>query len=493
MTNLDDQLATGQLRPRLKLLAESQLKSIHDAALHVLDKTGLSLHLPEAVNLLCDHGAKAEGKDRVRIPPAMVEEALRQVQGPVTLHNRQGEPRMYLEGLNSYYGPGPTIQFVYDVYTGERRATDREDIIRAALLCDYLPNIDFAMTMGMTGGVNPQSKGLNPAITDRHDFATMLKNTSKPLFFSCWTREGIEDVWEMAVAVKGSAELLEREPFMVLFTQPISPLLIGAHPLEQILFCAEKKIPFVFSGAPLMGSTAPNTISGSIAQSLAEVLGGLVIAQCKRPGAPFIMGTGYGPMDFRKGTSPYNGPEYYLSKLISKELCTFYNLPDWGYGGLTDAKSLDAQAAAEAALSLFHATLIGSNLVHDVGYMEMGMTACLELMVLSDELIGSFKNYLKGVKIDGESFALDIIDRIGPGGNFLAEEHTIKHLADIWHPELFDRSNYDQWAQAGKKPLESKLTEKVRWILENHSPEPLTPGVEQAINAIITRAEKKFQ
>jgi trimethylamine---corrinoid protein Co-methyltransferase len=489
---LDEQLAAGTLRPQLKLLNEEQIESIHEAALQILDNTGMLIHLPEAVELLRDNGAKIEGKDRVRIPPAMVEKALNDVPGPITLHDRNGNPKMFLEGQNSYYGPGPTIQYVYDIYTGERRATDQEDIERAARLCDYLPNIDFVMTMGMTGGVNPKTKGLNPAITDRHDFVSMLKNTIKPLFFSCWTKEGIEDIWKIAVAVKGSEAALEKEPFMVLFTQPISPLLIGEHPLQQMLFCAEKKIPFVFSSAPLMGATAPNTISGSIAQSLAEVLCGLVISQCKQPGSPFIMGFGYGPMDFRQGTSPYNGPEYYLSKIINKELCIHYNIPDWGVGGTTDSKMLDSQGASEATLSLFHSTLIGSNLIHDVGYMEMGMTASLELIVMSNELIGSFKKYLKGIQIDSESLALDMIDRIGPGGNYLAEKHTVKHLADIWHPDLFDKSNYDHWEKVGKKPLELKLTERVRWISENHHPEPLTPQVERLVNEIIIRAGGKL-
>jgi trimethylamine---corrinoid protein Co-methyltransferase len=488
--NLDEQLAAGALRPQLKLLNETQLKDIHEAALQILDQTGMTIHLPEAVELLREHGARVEGEDRVRIPPAMVEKALKDVPGPITLHDRNGNPKMFLEGQNSYYGPGPTIQYVYDIYTGERRATDQEDIERAARLCDYLPHIDFVMTMGMTGGVNPKAKGLNPKVTDRHDFVTMLKNTCKPLFFSCWTKEGIEDIWKIATTVKGSETALEKEPFMVLFTQPISPLLIGEHPLQQMLFCAEKKIPFIFGSAPLMGATAPNSIAGSVALSLAEVLGGLVIAQCKQPGSPFIMGAGYGPMDFRKGSSPYNGPEYYLSKIINKELSAYYNIPDWSYGGVTDSKMLDAQGASEASLSLFNSTLVGSNLIHDVGYMEMGMTACLESIVLGNELIGSFKHYLKGVQVDEESLALDMIDRIGPGGNYLAEKHTVKHLKDIWHPELFDRGNYDQWENAGKKPLEVKLSEKAQWIVENHIPEPLAPEIEKAIDEIIKQAER---
>jgi len=205
------------------------------------------------------------------------------------------------------------------------------------------------------------------------------------------------------------------------------------------------------------------------------------------------MGVGYGPMDFKKGTSPYNGPEYYLCKALNKEIASFYGLPDWNYGGLTDAKILDAQAASEAALSLFNATLTGSNLIHDLGYMEMGMTSCLELVVLSDEIIGSFATYFNGVTIDDDTLALDLIQKVGPGGNFLGEMHTVKNLKSIWQPTIFDRSNYDQFESKGKVTLDTKLTEKVKWILENHTPEPLDKGRVKIMDSIIARSQEIYK
>lgn len=481
------------VRPHMKVLTREQLERLHRSALTILEKTGLSLKLPEAVELLKNAGAKVEGEDRVFIPQSMVEDAIRQIPKAVNLFSRNGEHAMSLTGNNCYYGPGPTIQFTYDPFTGERRATDQEDIESMAKLCDYLPNVDYVMTMGLTGGADPRKKGLNPKVTDRMDFAAMITNTCKPVIFSAWSREGLEDIWDMAVRVKGSEAALEKEPFMILYTQPIAPLVIDTEPLRQLLFCAEKHLPFVFSSAPMMGATSPNTIAACMAQSVAEFMGGLVIAQVKRPGAPSIMGVGYGPMDFKLGTSPYNGPEYYMCKVLNKEIAAFYGLPDWSYGGLTDAKILDAQAASEAALSLFNATLAGSNLIHDLGYMEMGMTSCLELVVLSDEIIGSFSTYFQGVTIDDESLALDLINTVGPGGNFLGEMHTVKHLREIWQPKLFDRGNWDQFESKGKVKLETKLNEKVRWILENHEPESLAPDVQKAIDRIIAQARKTYQ
>jgi trimethylamine--corrinoid protein Co-methyltransferase len=296
----------------------------------------------------------------------------------------------------------------------------------------------------------------------------------------------------MAVAVRGSEKLAIRQPLMILFTQPISPLVIDAEPARQLLYCAEKGIPAIFSSAPTMGSTAPNSIAGSVSLALAEYFGGLVLSQFKKPGAPVIMGAGYGPMDFRKGSSPYNGPEFYVSKTINKELAAYYGLPDWNYGGCTDAKILDGQAMAEAALSRYVATSAGSNLIHDIGYMEMGMTASLELLVMADELISGFKKIFTEIPMDDQSFDLDMIDRVGPGGHFLTEKHTLDRVRRIWHPELFDRDSFAGWEEDGLQTLETKLNQKLQWILQNHQTEPLAPKVKKEIEYIMQKAAKHY-
>jgi trimethylamine---corrinoid protein Co-methyltransferase len=477
------------MRPHMKFCTTAQLDRLHNAALQILERTGLVIHSGEALDLLGDIGCWLDEGQRVRIPGHIVEQALTRVPKRISVYNRQGDPAMHLAGMNSYYGPGPTIQYVYDAYTGKRRESDRDDIHHAATVCDYLPNIDFAMTMGMTGGVYPKNQGINPALTDRMDFAAMLGHTQKPLIFSAWSREGLSDIWEMAVAVRGSEKKASRQPLMILFTQPISPLVIDTEPVRQLLFCAEKGIPAIFSSAPTMGSTAPNSIAGSVAQALAEFFGALVLTQFKKPGAPVIMGAGYGPMDFRKASSPYNGPEFYVSKTINKELAAYYGIPDWNYGGCTDAKILDGQATAEAALSLYVATSVGSNLIHDVGYMEMGMTACLELMVMADELISGFKKMFAEIPMDDEAFGLDMIDQVGPGGHFLAEQHTRDHMRDIWHPDFFDRDTFDGWEASGAQTMEKRLNQKLQWILDNHRAEPLAPEVQKEVASIIARAK----
>jgi trimethylamine--corrinoid protein Co-methyltransferase len=480
--------ADTNARPALKFFSTEQAERIHRASLTILERIGVHVYLPEAVELLRKSGAKADGELHVRIPRQLVEEALQAAPRSVAVTSREGEPAMLLEDGNSYFGTGPTIQYVYDVDTGQRRTTDRVDIEKAAQLCDYLPNLDFVMTMGMTGGVDPSSRGMNPKVTDRYDFASMLVSTTKPLMFSCWTLEGLQDIYDMGLVVRGSTEALQAKPFFINFRQPVSPLKHDAEPLRAVLYCAEKRIPMCYSSFPLMGATGPVTLAGAFALSNAEFLSGLVIGHIKRPGAPVIYSTGAGPMDMKTSMTPYNAPEAYLGEMACRAMSQYYRLPNFSYGGVADAKLLDEQAAAEAALSLFQAAVAGSTLIHDVGYMDSGMTACWELIVLGDEIIAHLRRMMKGMDLSDEHLALELMERVGPSGQFFMEDHTLEHYREIWYPKVFCREEYSAWAAKGCQPLRQILNEKVRWILANHKPRPLRPEVRSRIDAILKRA-----
>jgi trimethylamine--corrinoid protein Co-methyltransferase len=477
-------------RPSLQFLSSEQAKRIHQASLRLLETVGVRIHLPEAVDLLKSAGAEMREGSTVRIPRGLVEDALKTAPRSISVGNRKGDTAMVLQAGNSYYGTGPTIQYVYDPETGRRRETDYEDIEKAARLCDYLPNIDFVMPMGMTAGVDPASRGTDPKMTDRFDFAAMLRNTTKPLMCSCWTVEGLADIYEMAVAVRGGEQTFRDNPLFILFRQPVSPLSHDAEPLRAVLYCADKGIPMCYASYPLMGATGPATLAGAVALSNAEFLSGLLIGQLRRAGAPVIFNAGGGPMDMRAGSTPYNAPESYLGEMAGRAMGQFYGMPNYSYGGLTDSKLLDEQAGAEAALSLFQSTLAGSTLIHDVGYMDTGMTASWELIVLGDEIIGHLKRIMAGIDLRDEQLALEVIETVGPGGNFLMEDHTLRHYRDVWYPQVINREEYSVWAGKGAKPLREVLRERVRWILENHQPERLPDAVEKRVEAVLKRVSR---
>ena len=473
-------------RPQLQLLSTDQIHQIHLSTLEVLERTGVEVLLPEAVSLLREAGADVTDEKRVRIPSYMVEDALRKAPSRITISDRNGKPAMYLEGHNSYYGPGTDTTFVMDVYSGKRRGVKGDDVDKVACICDYLRNIDFAACMG---GVSANE--VKPLLSDRHNFARMIYNTTKPIMFTAWSLEGLSDIYNIAVTVRGSADNFRRSPFIVQYAEPITPLQHAPESLQKLLFCAEKGIPVAYVSAPIMGATAPVTLAGTLILQNAEFLSGLVIAQLKQKGAPIIYGGGGTPMDMQSSVNIYNGPEAGLIHVADKEMASYYGLPDFNTGGCSDAKVLDQQAAMEAALSLFRAGLAGSSLIHDVGYLESGLTACWELIVLADEIIDEINYFLKGIDISEESLAVETIDKVGPGGNFLAEEHTHKHFKEIWYPRFINRNKFEHWVRDGSNPLDKVLNEKVKWILENHKPEPLSVEVKRKIDQILERAEVK--
>jgi trimethylamine--corrinoid protein Co-methyltransferase len=472
-------------RPRLEVFSREQLTKIYQSALNILERIGGDFYDEEAIALLAGAGAHVRDKRRVLIPCHLVEEALQSVPKRIVISNRDGKRVMFLEGTNIYFGTGSDTPFVLDPYTGERRSGIKEDIVRTATVVDYLPDIDFCMCFAIAGDVNRMT-------SDIHHFEAMLRNTKKPLIITSWNVEGLKTIYDMMLAVKGSEKKAETEPFVIFYAEPVTPLKHPKESLQKLLFCAEKAIPVLYTPAPTRGSTAPVTSAGAFAVGVAEVLTGIVLTQLKRKGSPVICGGGAGVMDMKTTIRPYAAPEQDLGRAFRTEISRFFNLPSWGSGGTSDSKLFDEQAAAEAYQQIFLSSLIGSNLIHDVGYLETGMTSSLELLTLCNEFISKTKRFLRSAIISEDTLALDVIEEVGPAGNFLTHPHTLAHFREeIWMPELIDRQNYQNWSLAGGKTLKQRVNEKTRWIFENHKPEKLPPEIEKEVEAILQRYESQ--
>jgi len=245
------------------------------------------------------------------------------------------------------------------------------------------------------------------------------------------------------------------------------------------------ELDFCMSIAPMMGGTAPVTLAGGLALGNAEVLSSLVMHQLKHSGAPFVYGSGLHHMDMKTTISVYGAPEFQLARVAVAEMGRFYELPTWGYAGHSDSCAMDEQAAADAAFSVLVALLTGSNLVHDVGYLEAGLTTSPEMIVFTAEMISMMRRFMGGMAMDAESLALDVMDQVGPGGDFLTDKHTLKHFRELWQPTLFSRQRADKWIATGSKRLGQRLKEKSVSIIEGHQPEPLPDNVREEIDYIL--------
>jgi trimethylamine--corrinoid protein Co-methyltransferase len=453
------------------VIGEQQIEQIHQATMEVLERTGVEIAHPRALELLDGAGARVDG-DRVRIPAWLVEDAIRTAPSRIVLGNRNGERKVFLEGNKVWFGPSLDCIDYLDPSTGERSRFTSDHCRVTATVADALPNYTWVMTIGMADDA--------PAdIADRVIAKQVFTHTEKPLVFCCKDANSLRDVYEMALLIADDPERFYQAPTIVHYSEPISPLLYYNPAVEKILFCAEKGIPLINFPAPQGGSTAPATFAGEIVQSSAESLSGLVMTQLVRPGAPFIYGAFATVMDMRTTIFSYGAPEMSLMVAALAQMAQYYKLPFFGTAGCSDAKFPDAQAAAEVAFSCLASALVGANLVHDAGsWLDHGSLASPAFMVLVNEILYMVQQFMGGVPVNDETLALDLMDKIGPGGHYLYEDHTLKHFRDVWYSDLFDRSVHETWLLAGAKRFDQRLREKTEKLMQ-HQPAALPDDVLQ--------------
>jgi trimethylamine--corrinoid protein Co-methyltransferase len=472
--------------PFIRVLSEDQVYEIHLATLELMQRTGVEVFNERAKKLLQEVGCLITG-NRVRFPSDLVMKCIESAPERISIYNRDGQPAMMLEGRKVYFGTGSDCPNIVDPFTGKRRKTVNDDIAKANRLADALENVDFAMSLAMASEYPVH-------LVDVVQLHTQILNTRKPIVFVVQDTENLRDCIEMAAAVAGGKDQLRFKPFIIHYSEPTSPLMQPKDALERLMICAEERIPLVYTPGIQAGATGPATLAGTLVCGNAEVLAGLVVHQLVRPGAPFIHGGCFTIMDMKSANYSLGGsPEWYLMNVAIKEITSFYKLPLFGTAGCTDAKVFDEQAAVEIGQNILIAALCGANLVHDLGYMECGLTASWEEIVVGNEIIGQVKRFMQGIRVDQETLALDVLDRVGPGGHFLGEEHTFLHFkSEHWSPKLFDRKYHSVWQAEGGLTLGEKARLEVKRILEEHKVSELPQSVLKQMDDILNKARRRW-
>lgn len=465
-------------------LTQDEIQLLHEASLEIMAQTGMRFHEPEAVELLKKAGARVSDGNRVRIPAHLVEWAIRAAPKNVTIYDRNGRRAMLLGGYRSYFGVGSDCMHIYDVGSGERRRAVLQDVRNGVRLVDALPNLSFIMSMFLPEDVPVQTY-------ERHQMALMLLETRKPIVFVGTDLSSTVDSIEMASLVAGGLDSLRHRPCLINYVNVPSPLRHNREALQRLLYAAGCNLPSIYLPGNKRGIDSPITGAGALAMGNAGQLAGLVLTQIKREGSPFIRANpAWGEIDMRVMVDVYASPD--ASKPAGWELAHYYDMPIFGTAGCSDAKIFDAQAAAEASLSILLHTVSGANLVHDIGYLDCAMTGSLELVAFCDEIIEWVRRYTRKLEISEETLALDLIDQVGPDGNFLDSEHTLEHVRDEWRPNLVDRHSYQRWLDRGATTLQQRANQRVRHILETHRPEPFPEDVVSAVKAVVQRADERL-
>jgi len=474
--------------PFLGRLTDQQCQELHSATLRVLDRTGLLVQEPEAVDLLRAAGARVEG-DRVRIPERLIEQALSTAPRCVSLYNRAGAQVIRCEGWNRYYGPGSDCMWCHDHRTGERRRALLQDVRDAARVTDACDHLDFAMSLFSPSDVTPE-------LMDRYQMEAMLTYTTKPIVYVTLNDERAHlDVTKMAEVVAGGAESLERRPLVACYKNTLFPLVHNREAVRTLLDLSGRALPIMYSPVSTAGTVAPMTVLGSLVVVNAGVLAGLVMSQLKREGAPFIaIGWAGEALDMQTMVDVFAWPDH---RAVYSSLLHWYGLPMWTLGGVTESKLPDQQAAAEAALTIMADAVSGGHMIHDLGFMESAYTGSLTQLLLCDDIVNWVEHFLAPIEITDEALGLDVIEEVGPGGLFLKHKHTRRHARERFSGRVFDRRLHQDWAADGPASGGADATQvaaaRVDEILASHRPESLPVETAAAIQAVIDDAERRHK
>lgn len=460
--------------PQFRILSDNQIEGLHYRTLEILERVGITFDCQEALDLLGDAGADISNPKKVKIPSYLVAKALETVPKTITLYTREGEPAFVLNRVSgSHFGTVAGVQYYLDPATRRSRLLRVEDIDRIARLGDSLPNIEWIFTVD-------SHRTLPGAITDKVSLLHVILNTSKPVCCSIGDVNSLGEMIEICSIVVRGEEKLRDKPFFVSSVEPVSPLVQGKDAMEKSLLCAEKNIPNVVYSMPMCGATAPATFAGNLVIANAEILSQLVVIQLKRPGAPIICGAISNIMDMKTTINPQGSPEMGVLIAALTELLHYYGLPVWGTIS-SDAKTVGAQATTEYTYQILLQAMAGTDFVHDIGYLHHSFMVSPEMTVLGNEIIDMVKVLMRGIEVSEETVPLDLIEKVGPGGNYLGEKHTLRHFRSFWDASMFHRRvELDETA----KDCEDLINQKTLEILETHQPKPLPEDIVKELRKI---------
>lgn len=470
---------------QLNTLSSDEVYDIHVATLEVLERTGVVVHEKRALRLLDDAGAIVDLKrETAKIPDYLIQEAIAKTPKSFIWHARNPKNSIRIGGTPTKFGPGGTCKNIIDMETGECRSPTEEDAVKMVRLIDALENIHIVYPP-------TRSPHISASVPERRIFgikrlAMTVKNSSK-----CLEGGGIEGLKIASALVGGEEELLKR-PFMAGYVDPVSPLTHGKEMVDVILTSAKFGQPIFMTVMAIAGATAPATLAGTLVQQNAEILSGLLIAHLVNPHAPVIYGSVSCIMDMRTTIASVGCPEQGLISAAAAQIARYYGIP-CSVGAESDSKVPDAQASYEKAMSLMMGVMAGADLMDlFMGSTETYNTTSFEQMIIDDEMAGMALRSVKGIEVTDETLATEVIDRVGPGGNYLADKHTLHWFKKKrYNPKLSSRETRNTWEKMGSKDIREKAKEKAIKILAEHEPEPVDKTVWQKIETIVKNIEKK--
>ena len=471
---------------QVNALTEQEISNIHEASLAIVRDTGVLVHHEEMLRLLGQAGATVDTTTRIaRLPERLVMDSVAQAGKQYTLCGRD-PARVARYGQGDFLLLSSPGKYAWvDAETGRRRPATIQDAHDAIRLGDALDHITIV-------GAIAQPEEISERYRDVFLTGELVKGTTKPT--RCWVRNGATAryILEIYRAVAGGAEALRTRPMVEAFLEPISPLQLPRDGLDIVKEFAQAGQPVSIGPMAMVAGSGPGTLAGTLAQENAEILAGVVITQILAPGTPITYGGIPHIMDPRTGICSFGSPEQGLMAVAMTQMGRFYGFPVYINVGLTDAKTLDAQAGAEKASTMMLGALAGADMFGHAGICGTDHAAGLEWLLADHELLAYVKRVARGFDVTRETLATDVVRSVGPAGSFLAEEHTVRHFRDeLWLPgAAWTRQTWDAWANEGRRTIGDRLRDEAKRILTEHTPDPIDEKLAAEIDRIVEAARR---
>lgn len=474
----------------LNTFTSDEVRTIHQSSLKILRETGIKVEDKEAIELFSEAGSKVEAFENyaiVKFPSQIIEDALRTVPNSVTYYGRQKSDDVMVEenGVGFAAGMGEHVQ-VIDLKTRELRSTIKKDVAEITRIQDYLDVISVIERPACSGDCIPAAQSV-------HNYDAMVRNSSKHGFLGMGGRDNARKIIEIGkIAVGGEKQFLER-PIVTAGVCPTSPLSLVEECCGSIIECARGGIGIMIVPMSLSGASSPATPVGVILQHNVEVLSGMVLAQIVNPGTPCTYGGCSTIMDLRFAASPVGVPEMALFSIAAVKMAQFYQIPSWVGGCASDSKQPDVQQAYDFSLTAIPAALAGASTIFGVGAIESILTFDYASMITGAEQAERIMRVVNGIDTSVISEATDLIQEVGPGGNYISHKHTFQHMREMSQAKLFDRRSREAIENSGNsKDINEAAYDEAERIINNHQPLPLPDGAEETIEGIIAEYEKQI-
>jgi len=469
----------------LRVLSQDDVNDIHLATLEVLERSGVFVESEDALDVFADGGCRVDRATRIaRLPPHVVEDAIRAAPPTMILHGRNRARDVVVEQgrvVFTNFGEG---MFVIDPFSGERRESCKDDVAASAVAVDSLDELDvYERALG--------AHEVPQRVAALHNADAILRNTTKHVFMGSQSGFLAERIVALQSAILGSADAVRERPLVTFTACPVSPLKLVRDCCEIIMTAARSGVGVNVVSMAMAGGSSPVTLAGTLVTHNAEVLSGITLAQLTERGTRAMYGSASTGMDLRFASASVGSPELALINAAVAQLAQHYRLPSFVAGGLGDSKLSDAQSGHEKTLTAMLSALAGANVIFGLGMIESGLTFDFGQLVMDAEFAGMIRKCVGGIRVDDETLAVDDIRAVGSSGDFLSLDSTLRHMREQSQPRHIDRRVREDWLALGGTDLYERASAEARRILREYRPEPLPDDVQAEMTRLVAEAEAR--